>query len=43
MDFTGKPMKGFLFVYPEGFDNEQDLDFWLSKALEFNREVTESK
>lgn len=38
MDFTGKPMKGFLFIYPEGFDNDADLDFWLKKALEFNHE-----
>lgn len=36
MDFTGKPMRGFLFVDPEGFDSDSDLDFWVSKALEFN-------
>lgn len=43
MDFTGKPMKGFLFVYPEGFDSENDLDFWIDKALEFNKEAKKSK
>lgn len=43
MDFTGKPMKGFLFIYPEGFDNEKDLDFWVSKALEFNNQAVKSK
>lgn len=37
MDFTGKPMKGFLFVYPEGFDTDADLDFWMEKALTFNQ------
>lgn len=37
MDFTGKPMKGFLFVYPEGFDRDADLDFWVESALAFNR------
>lgn len=36
MDFTGKVMKGFVFVYPEGFDTDKDLDFWVKKALEFN-------
>jgi hypothetical protein len=41
MDFTGKPMKGFLFIYPEGFDSEKDLDFWIYKALEFNKEIIE--
>jgi TfoX/Sxy family transcriptional regulator of competence genes len=43
MDFTGKAMKGFLFVYPEGTDGEMDLDFWVSKALEFNTEARKSR
>lgn len=37
MDFTGKPMRGFLFIQPEGFDSDEDLAFWVSKALEFNQ------
>jgi len=36
MDFTGREMKGFLFVYPEGIDADEDFEFWISKALEFN-------
>jgi hypothetical protein len=36
MDFTGKVMRGFLFIDPTGFDREEDLDFWVEKALEFN-------
>ncbi|MGI9531409.1 TfoX/Sxy family protein [Lutimonas sp.] len=36
MDFTGSVMRGFLFIDPEGFDKEEDLDFWVAKALEFN-------
>ena len=36
MDFTGKVMRGFLFIDPDGFDADADLDFWISKALEFN-------
>lgn len=36
MDFTGRTMKGFLFIYPEGFDTEKDLQFWVQKALDFN-------
>ena len=36
MDFTGKEMRGFLFIDSEGFDSETDLDFWIEKALEFN-------
>lgn len=36
MDFTGSVMRGFLFIDPEGFDQDKDLDFWIEKALEFN-------
>jgi hypothetical protein len=36
MDFTGKVMRGFLFIHPDGFDTESDLDFWIEKALNFN-------
>lgn len=39
MDFTGKVMKGFLFIDPSGFDSEEDLDFWVKKALEFNTAI----
>jgi hypothetical protein len=42
MDFTGKVMRGFLFIEPSGFDLEEDLDFWISKALEFNRIINPS-
>ena len=37
MDFTGRPMKGYIFVYDEGIDDEADLDFWAEKALAFNQ------
>lgn len=34
MDFTGKPMKGIVYVGSEGLDDEQ-LGMWLSMGLEF--------
>jgi hypothetical protein len=40
MDFTGKVMRGFLFIDPDGFDTEDDLDFWIDKALEFNSQIS---
>lgn len=44
MDFTGSVMKGYLFIDPEGFDTETSLDFWIDKALEFNKiEASKSK
>lgn len=43
MDFTGKVFRGFLFISPEGFANESDLDFWVEKALEFNEMVLKAE
>ena len=40
MDFTGKEMRGFLFIDPDGFDNDEDLDFWVEKALDFNQHLS---
>lgn len=37
MAFTGRNMRGFLFIDPEGFDSEEGLDFWMEQALTFNR------
>lgn len=36
MDFTHKPMKGFMFVGPEGTDMDTDLVYWIRLCLEFN-------
>jgi TfoX/Sxy family transcriptional regulator of competence genes len=35
MDFTGKPLKGFVYVSPEGFGAKKDLNAWIKKASEF--------
>ena len=40
MNFTGKVMRGFLFIDPDGFDTEDDLDFWIEKALHFNKQIS---
>jgi len=36
MDFTGRPMKGYVFVDPLGFDMEDDLAYWLGLCIAFN-------
>lgn len=36
MDFTGRPMRGYIFVTPNGFDTEEDLSYWLNLCLTFN-------
>lgn len=43
MDFTGRPMKGYVFVTPDGFDTEEDLEFWLQLCLDFNPHAKASK
>lgn len=35
MDFTGKPMKGYVFVDPAGFESDSDLAKWLSECQLF--------
>ncbi|MFI1770362.1 TfoX/Sxy family protein [Thalassobellus citreus] len=37
MDFTGRPMKGYIFIKPAGFDTDTDLEYWIGKAIEFNK------
>ena len=36
-------MKGFLFITPEGFDLEEDLEFWIEECLAFNPFAKSSK
>ncbi len=43
MDFTGRPMKGFVFITPEGFDSESDLDYWIDMCLVYNPLAKSSK
>lgn len=35
MDFTGRSMKGFVYVDPEGFSTAEDLGEWVSLSLDF--------
>ena len=36
MEFTGRPMKGYVSIDPNGFDLEEDLVFWLNHCAAFN-------
>jgi len=40
MNFTGRPMKGFIYVSSKGFDMDEDLEYWIEKALSFNKTIT---
>ena len=35
MDFTGRPMRGMVYVDPPGFSTDQALAAWIGRALEF--------
>lgn len=43
MDFTGKPMIGYVYVSEEGMKTKKDFDYWLRLALEFNKKAKASK
>ena len=39
MDFTGRPMKGFVFVSPEGIQTKNDLEKWVNLCEKFVRSL----
>jgi len=43
MDFTGRPMKGFVFVGPEGTKTKNNLEYWINLALDFNKKAKSSR
>jgi len=43
MDFTGRSMKGFVFVGPDGTSSKKELDYWMALALDFNKKAKASK
>jgi hypothetical protein len=43
MEFTGKPMKGYIYVTTEGYQSIKDLSDWIQKCLNFNPLAKKSK
>lgn len=43
MDFTKKPMKGWVFIGPEGLNRKSEMEYWLQLALAFNQKANASK
>jgi TfoX/Sxy family transcriptional regulator of competence genes len=35
MDFTGRPMKGYVYVTPDGLESDQELRYWVDLCAEF--------
>jgi TfoX/Sxy family transcriptional regulator of competence genes len=43
MDFTRRPMRGFVFIEPSGTESDQDLESWIQLAIEYNPKARSSK
>ena len=43
MDFTKRPMKGYVMVDDTGMKTKKDFDYWINLSLEFNKKAKASK
>ena len=43
MDFTNRPMKGFVMVDETGMKSKKDFDYLIELALDFNKKAKSSK
>jgi TfoX/Sxy family transcriptional regulator of competence genes len=43
MDFTGRPMKGYVMVDETGMKSKRDFDYFIDLSLSFNKAAKSSK
>lgn len=43
MDFTGRPMKGYVLVDDTGMKTNKDFNYWIGLCLDFNPHAKASK
>lgn len=43
MDFTGRPMKGYVMVDDSGMKTKKELAYWMKLSLAFNKTARSSK
>jgi TfoX/Sxy family transcriptional regulator of competence genes len=43
MDFTGRPMKGYVMVDDTGMKSNKDFEYWIDLSLSFNKKAKSSK
>jgi TfoX/Sxy family transcriptional regulator of competence genes len=43
MDFTGRPMKGFVFVSPAGLESDGDLERWVERGVGYAASLPEKE
>ena len=43
MDFTKRPMKGYIMIDESGMKSQSDFDYWINLALDFNKRAKSAK
>ena len=43
MDFTKRPMKGYVLIGESGMKSQSDFDYWINLALDFNKRAKSAK
>jgi TfoX/Sxy family transcriptional regulator of competence genes len=43
MDFTGRPMKGYVMVNEHGMKTKKEFEYWINLCLDFNKTAKSSK
>lgn len=43
MDFTGKPMMGYVYINANGMKTQKDFDYWIDLCVEFNKKSKTTK
>ena len=43
MDFTKRPMKGYVMVNESGMKSKKDFEYWIGLALDFNKRAKSSR
>ena len=43
MDFTGRPMRGYVYISDEGMKTKKALEYWVNLCLDFNTKAKASK
>ena len=43
MDFTKRPMKGYVMIDETGMNSKKDFDYWIDLAISFNKRAKASK
>ena len=43
MDFTKRPMKGYVMIDESGMHTQKEFEYWIGLALDFNKKAKASK